>query len=394
MEQNNSVQTQIMRGEEMVLAGQLPEALSMFENILEQSPRNIQALNDKAVIHFYRQEFEASVSTLLQVLENDSANSDAIHNLVANFRALDAPKAIKMLAGEFGGYLNEDDRRTLFQEEDQDSASRRVAVLKMETTGSPVSLAFELDINQYSQANMWNHFTGQQLYEGETALFLMRALRPGDGFLDIGGHIGYFSLLASELVGPEGAVCTFEPSAINFAQLLQNISRNQKQNIEVYNCALGKEKTEKSFFINLDNDGGHALWDVGRHEFNQNSRRWQVRKKMRVESLDGLLSDSNRSWRAWKLDVEGSELDVLRGGESLLRDAGVPFVICEINRFALHQMGTSEEELRNFMYGLGYESYCFTGEGPKVLRLPPGQYVDSQFVFNLLFSTDAFLGGI
>ena len=57
--------------------------------------------------------------------------------------------------------------------------------------------AIELNLDEYSHRSMWNHFNEGKLYEPETSRLLIGLLEPGDSFIDVGGHIGYFSLLAA-----------------------------------------------------------------------------------------------------------------------------------------------------------------------------------------------------
>ncbi|NEN92482.1 MAG: FkbM family methyltransferase [Okeania sp. SIO3H1] len=80
--------------------------------------------------------------------------------------------------------------------------------------------------------------------------------------LDIGAHIGYYSVLAAKIVGIEGKVFAFEPELSNYQKILENISLNNLNNISLFNLAAGSETKQTQLFFNQDNDGGHALWDV------------------------------------------------------------------------------------------------------------------------------------
>ena len=84
--------------------------------------------------------------------------------------------------------------------------------------------------------------------------------------------VGYFSILASALVGPQGSVFSFEPDVTNFAHLVEHIEANNATNIRPMHMAVGAMPAVAEFFVNADNDGGHALWEVGRHPFNERTR--------------------------------------------------------------------------------------------------------------------------
>ena len=83
-------------------------------------------------------------------------------------------------------------------------------------------------------------------YEANLTNFMINALREGDTFVDIGAHVGFYSMLGSSLVGPEGSVLSFEPTPRTFAELSKNAS--QKANIAVFNSAVLDEETEIEFF--------------------------------------------------------------------------------------------------------------------------------------------------
>ncbi|MEZ4982586.1 MAG: hypothetical protein R2769_13585 [Saprospiraceae bacterium] len=73
------------------------------------------------------------------------------------------------------------------------------------------------------------YLTGGKSHDSEIRLakFLIHQLRPGDTFVDIGTHYGYFTLLALEIVGASGKVFSLEASPVNFSILEKN-TRNRK----------------------------------------------------------------------------------------------------------------------------------------------------------------------
>jgi FkbM family methyltransferase len=247
------------------------------------------------------------------------------------------------------------------------------------------SFLLELDLNEFSQKSMWNFFSEGKLYEPETSNLFCKILKPGDTFIDAGGHIGYFSLLASSIVGKDGLVFTFEPEDSNRAHILQNIINNQITNIQVSELALGDSEADLEFYINADNDGGHAFWDVSRHDYNRKSREQMETRVIHQTSLDHHFANSDLgNLTLIKMDIEGSEYNALIGGKETLIRYHYPTVILEMNRFALKEMGSTEEDVRAFMKDLGYETYFPTEEG--MIRIEDGTYVDVNYVFNLVFA--------
>jgi FkbM family methyltransferase len=81
-----------------------------------------------------------------------------------------------------------------------------------------------------------------RFYEQATSLFILRHLKPGDVFVDIGAHYGYFTLLAARLVGPKGRVVSIEAIASTCAQLERNVVENGIGNTEIHNVAAFSER--------------------------------------------------------------------------------------------------------------------------------------------------------
>jgi FkbM family methyltransferase len=85
--------------------------------------------------------------------------------------------------------------------------------------------------------------------EEDHRIMLGRALRPGMTVLDIGANIGYYALMASRAVGPQGRVIAIEPSPANIALLKRNIAINGATNISVLCAAVSNTSGTKTFFL-------------------------------------------------------------------------------------------------------------------------------------------------
>jgi len=252
--------------------------------------------------------------------------------------------------------------------------------------GGSTGLILDLDDQQFSQKLMLDYFGHNVIYEPETARMFEQLLQSGDTFLDIGGHVGFFSLFSAGLVGPTGRVFTFEPEQSNFNHLLHHIALNKFSQVLPLPWAVGNTTSVTNLFLNLDNDGGHALWDLARHPLLKKGLGKSVARPVFAIRLDDLFGQSQPgSVKLIKIDTEGNETNVIKGAVNFLRKAEVPAVICEINRFGLHQCGSEELELRTLMANLGYTSYALDRPLPR--KLLPTQSLDTNFVFNLLFAS-------
>jgi FkbM family methyltransferase len=263
---------------------------------------------------------------------------------------------------------------------------REKVTIAFQANGRAHEVKLALDRAQMSQRIMLDSLSNHVMYEPDTSTLLMSVLRDGDTFVDVGTHVGFFSSLAASLVGNEGRVVSFEPEARNFSQLNDHVALNGFSNVDRVNAAVAAEEGQAEFWVNADNDGGHALWNVGKHGYNQLSRQRENRQVVPVTTLDSHFSKAGvRPPKLIKIDAEGCELGVLQGAKALLA-GGVPYVVCEVNHFALEQMGTSEAELRAYMASHGYRTNALNPETGEIVPLRPDQRVVSNNVFNLLFT--------
>ena len=260
--------------------------------------------------------------------------------------------------------------------------------VNLELAGRTVALQLRVDLGQMSQRSILQALSQGLLYEESLSLFLIRALRPGDCFIDVGAHIGFFSLLASHLVGDAGRVVAVEPNADNFTWLKDLMVLNERPNVTAINAVASETDGTVDFYRNADNDGGHAMWDPGLHDFNQRSRAAPAKDSYPSTRLDTLAAaESIDACRAVKIDTEGAELTVLKGGADFFTPGRVPFVICEVNDFGLQQMGASQRDLRAWMQSRGYDTFAFPQKDHLPILVPEATELASPYVFNVLFST-------
>src|SRR5690606_10064538 len=94
------------------------------------------------------------------------------------------------------------------------------------------------------------------IYEPETIRVMNAVLEEGDSVLIAGAHQGYF---AEHCLNLGCKVYAFEPEVTNFSILESKV---KGRNVELFNVALGDRKASAILYVNTDNDGGHALWDI------------------------------------------------------------------------------------------------------------------------------------
>jgi len=128
--------------------------------------------------------------------------------------------------------------------------------------------------------------------------------KPGDTVLDIGACIGDTALWFSKLVGPEGRVFAFEPEPSNFKKLLKNIERNRVKNVVPVSAALS------------DTEGKMTISSSGASSMFSPSGGIPVS----ATTIDRFVEENKIATVDFiKMDVEGSELNVLRGGTQTIK---------------------------------------------------------------------------
>jgi len=161
-------------------------------------------------------------------------------------------------------------------------------------------------------------------YEPETQTVLRTTLKRGDVFYDVGAHIGFFSLLAARLVGTGGKVVSLEPDPDNFRQLGEHIARNGVPQVRAVNAAAWSRAGSVAFHRAAPRSSGNrgAVTAAG-------SAADAPEIEVTAVTLDD-LADAHGQPAMIKIDVEGGEIEVLKGAAGLLATRR-PAVLCEIH---------------------------------------------------------------
>jgi FkbM family methyltransferase len=257
-------------------------------------------------------------------------------------------------------------------------------------------LRLSLDLDKSTQRHVYQTALEGDVFEKETAHVMSKLVREGDTVLDIGAHIGIVSMYLAVMVGDRGRVYAFEPEPGNFVQLKETVSANGFDNILCYKIALHSRSGQSTFYINSDNDGGHALWDVGLHPVNRGSRDNPVSVTVENQTLDRIMKQLRiPPPRLLKIDTEGLEFHILNGGQNAILIQRVPYIIAEMNIFGMNVMGVDEMQLRNFMAEYGYDTYAILAGHRHPVPLPEEPVFGEGTDNNVLFAhRDAMIGGV
>ncbi|MFH0998666.1 MAG: FkbM family methyltransferase [Pseudomonadota bacterium] len=192
----------------------------------------------------------------------------------------------------------------------------------------------------------------QDWFEQEIA-FVRTFLNPGMHVVDIGANYGTYTLTAATSIGPSGKVWAFEPSQLTAAYLTRSIRRNQLNNITVIQA--GVSDSDRLAFLSM----------------NTNSELNQVeecdvagpKEAIALMSLDGWMEAADARIDFMKMDAEGQEDNIIRGGKRFFESCS-PLILYGIKRGDAFHL----EMVRSFL-DIGYQSY----------RLIPGLNILAPF---------------
>ncbi len=166
-------------------------------------------------------------------------------------------------------------------------------------------------------------------YEPGTLAVIQECLRPGEVFVDAGANIGLMSLLAARTVGPGGSVYSFEADPANFSILERNLALNRAANVRPFNLALGSSPGQGLIYRSAEGKGSSSLFPPG-------DRAAAAGVPIRIQTLDAFLAGRGPlRIRMLKADVEGWELEFLKGAAGCLAGPEAPILCLEYSHLHL-----------------------------------------------------------
>jgi FkbM family methyltransferase len=167
-------------------------------------------------------------------------------------------------------------------------------------------------------------------YEKAVVDAVITALKPGDVFLDVGAHLGYFSAVGARLVGPSGRVIAFEPHEGSREELRAMAARNEVERIiEIVPLAVAEREADFTLYTS-QTSAAYSTLDPERSPM-RTLTTLRPATVVRATSLDAWLSSRPElasRVRCIKIDVQGTESRVLAGMARTLLPSGIT-IICE-----------------------------------------------------------------
>ncbi|MFH0936553.1 MAG: FkbM family methyltransferase [Candidatus Woesearchaeota archaeon] len=179
--------------------------------------------------------------------------------------------------------------------------------------------------------------------ETETKLF-KDMIQENMTVIDIGAHIGYYTLIAAKLIGKKGKVYSFEPNPDNFALLKKNIEENGYKNVTLINKAISNKKGFLKLFINPESSGGASIYEKENAKYYTNIIATTLDESLKnIKKIDII-----------KMDIEGAEILALEGMSNIIKRNKNIKLIIEFNPEGIKKLGYEPINLINKLKNFGF----------------------------------------
>lgn len=192
-------------------------------------------------------------------------------------------------------------------------------------------------------------------YEPEVWNWLKQYTVPGSIILDVGAQFGLYSMLAYRHIGQEGRIFAFEPSPDTAAVLHRHlVNNNMTDRVEIVQAAVGPQEGEVTFYM------------AGTHPCNTLAPTTVDPVKLtpvtvKAVTVDGFCRQRQLTPTLLKIDVEGWELQVLRGATEAIQNPALTICV-EMHPYAWESAGYTSEDFTTFVQTHGFEIVPITGQ--------------------------------
>ena len=222
---------------------------------------------------------------------------------------------------------------------------------------------------------MSRHVRFHEDFEENEKKFMRRFLQSGMIVLDLGAHHGYYTLMMSFIVGNNGRVIAFEPSPRERRRLKLHLAINRCSNVRVESWALGSSEGVADLYVCLEKETGcNSLRPPA---VSERTRAVQVY----VTTLDSYMGTAgiNTTIDFIKIDVEGAEVEVMKGATGLLSQSSRPVIMAEIDDLRSVPWGYRSAEIYDFIVSKGFRLFEIDSEG-KLNPCPRKENFDENLV--------------
>jgi len=185
-------------------------------------------------------------------------------------------------------------------------------------------------------------------YEKDNYNFLRNQVKPGMHIIDIGAHLGLFAVVSSQLAGDTGKIVCFEPTPGTYAVLNQTLKLNQCNNVIPVQGAVSDKEGTAIFYVS--EIGGCNSNSLVKNKPEKETKGYEVK----LFTIDKIVQQYALIPNLIKIDAEGAELDVLKGGLNTFQKFR-PILILGLHPDVINKKGDSLENIWDLLHESGYQ---------------------------------------
>lgn len=183
-------------------------------------------------------------------------------------------------------------------------------------------------------------------HEPTSTYIFNKLLKKGMVVLDIGANIGYFTLIASKLVGDKGKIYAFEPAPNNLKYLRKNIQINKVKNVEIVNKCVSNEDKIILLYLNKEDHSSHSIINI----------KQQKSIDVSAITLNKMFKKDSFVINFIKMDIEGAEMNALIGMNEIIEKNKVTYILTEVNLRIMKKLG---KKIKDFISQLDRFSFKY-----------------------------------
>jgi FkbM family methyltransferase len=228
-----------------------------------------------------------------------------------------------------------------------------------------LKLGYPRLLKVYAKEHDYKYYCRLEDFNPDREADIVKLFRPkeGDIVVDVGAHIGKYTIIASKMVGSKGKVIAIEAHPVNYDILKQNIFLNKLSNVIALNYAVHSTETLVKLYEPGQEEGFTIYNTIMTDRTSLNNQKYI---EVKANTLDSLLLENGIKEVNWiKIDVEGAEFEVLKGATNILSSSKDISLLIEIHNLGVNNKTFYEpiiHLLESKNYKLSFEKIYGTGE--------------------------------
>ena len=220
-----------------------------------------------------------------------------------------------------------------------------------------------------------------KIYEPNQTEIVKKYVHEGDIVVDIGAHVGYYTLLMAQLVGKNGKVYSFEPDPVNFQLLKKSVEINGFENVVLIQKAVSNITDKVKLFLGDNDSAINRIYDA---------KLGDAKESIDVESIriDEYFKENDELIDFIKIDSEGSEIKIINGMKQFLSRNQELVMMTEFFPFLIKKSGDEPNQYLKSLEKSGFSLYNILDKNEKTNKINSENFlesgINSQYCTNLL----------